>query len=695
VAVEVKVPETKVRIGNISNGQTSVEFTKSLLELLTVDIRNGWNIYDGVLWKRSNVNVSRGRNEVIKLFLDESSAEWLLLLDSDMVFPSDILPRLLISAQQANAKVMGGLCVTVHESIGPYPTLYHLDNFSHEFCRAQLDYPENAILQVSATGAACLLVHREVLEAIRRMHIDNRQWLASQNENDTLKEMLLRGLVNAPSEEFGWFSEHAVIKKAIFPDGTETTKEHWLGEDIDFCLKIGAAGYEVFVDCSLHIGHHKGDRIWYPSDIKDGVGFSRPKIVAVIPVKDQLELTSGIVHQLREQANCDEIVICDNGSGTKTKNWLSSQDDLTVFDCPGWGIHEMWNYGLSHALEKYGDKTHIAFLNNDLKLGDSFLDRLSLALYQNREMVAVCGNYDGRTYSSGVQETVDICANRYDGTGGFAGFAFMVRGEWFAGGYRFPEECKWWFGDNHLLQAIQIGNANTKDIPRKAGIVINADVIHLDGGGKTAGDPMWSKFAEQLEVDRLAYENIWKTYADQQLRNAYDYLCNADSDIREHLPTFVSLCEELEAKKVIELGVRSGVSTIAWLYGVSKTDGHLWSVDINPQPPNINHDRWTFVQGDDLSNEVLEALPSDADVVFIDTDHRYELTKAEIAEYSLRVRAGGVMVFHDVNVKQFDHHELGTEPLYPVRKAVQEWVDAEGLECTMVDNCYGLAVVRL
>jgi predicted O-methyltransferase YrrM/GT2 family glycosyltransferase len=694
--VQVDIPATYVYIGNVSNGYVSAEFTRCLVNMVVEDTRQGWGFWRGALWTRSGVNISERRNNVIRDFL-KTDGEWLLLLDSDMIFPTDVIPRLLFAAMQTNSKAVGGLCVVIDDQLGPRPTLYHLDQSYNSYLRAQLDYPEGALLQVAGTGAACLMVHREVLEAIRTMSLDNRKWLDDvKDDHPIIKDMSQRGLINPPSEEYAWFAEHPVVQRIMSSDGKqEAIKEHWIGEDLAFCMRIGAAGYPIFVDCGLHIGHHKEDRIWWPSDIKEGTGYRQPEIVAVIPVKDRLDLTAGLVNQIREQGKCQEIIVCDNGSGPATKEWLSNQDDVTTLDCPDIGINAMWNKATEYVLDNYSHKTHIAFLNNDLIIGDEFLNRLSLALFRNPEMVAVCGNYDGRVYSDEIQEVKDICANRYDGTGGFAGFAFMVRSEWLASGYRFPDKCMWWYGDNHLMQAIEIGNQTTKDIARKAGIVIGAHVEHIGGGGGTAGDVMWSDFSEQLEKDRIEYEKFWADYGREQFKQAFEYLCQAGTDISEHLPTFLELVLKSEAQTVIELGVRTGVSTIAWLYGLSFTGGHLYSVDIDPAPAGINHENWHFIRGDDLDPRTLEQLPDNADIVFIDTDHRYELTQAEIKEYSQRVVPGGYVVFHDINVKQFDHHVLGSQPLYPVRKAVLEWVEAEDLSITTYENCYGLAIVKL
>jgi predicted O-methyltransferase YrrM len=169
----------------------------------------------------------------------------------------------------------------------------------------------------------------------------------------------------------------------------------------------------------------------------------------------------------------------------------------------------------------------------------------------------------------------------------------------------------------------------------------------------------------------------------------YKRLCETPSDIYEHLPLFVSLCETLDARTVIELGTRSGVSTVAWLHGLPE-DGRLYSVDLDPAP-TIDDERWTFIQGDDLSTEVVEQLPV-ADIVFIDTCHEYEWTLSELNLYRWCVRPGGRIVLHDTELMR----PLGVVgPPYPVKRAVMEFTCAVGWNVRWHRNCWGLAIIEV
>ncbi len=174
--------------------------------------------------------------------------------------------------------------------------------------------------------------------------------------------------------------------------------------------------------------------------------------------------------------------------------------------------------------------------------------------------------------------------------------------------------------------------------------------------------------------------------------DAYRQACEKPSDVRDHLPRFVDMCLELEAKKIIELGTRSGVSTIGWLYGCELTDGHVWSVDVD-QAPEFEHERWTFLRGNDLSREIVRALPVDVDVVFIDTSHDYQQTLAELNTYRWKVRAGGKIVLHDTELA----HPIGVraEPLYPVKTAIEEFCHDNLLTWMNHPECYGLGVIDM
>lgn len=176
------------------------------------------------------------------------------------------------------------------------------------------------------------------------------------------------------------------------------------------------------------------------------------------------------------------------------------------------------------------------------------------------------------------------------------------------------------------------------------------------------------------------------------LFDLYEHARTTPSDIFEHLPVFVGLCRELDATKVIELGTRGGVSTVAWLYGLEGR-GHLWSVDIDPAPA-LPFEHWTFLQGNDLDPAIVNALPDSVDVVFIDTSHAYEQTLAELNVYLHKIRSGGKIVLHDTELRQ--PSGLRThQPPFPVKTAVEEFCFEEDLVWSNRPNCFGLGTIEV
>jgi predicted O-methyltransferase YrrM len=120
-------------------------------------------------------------------------------------------------------------------------------------------------------------------------------------------------------------------------------------------------------------------------------------------------------------------------------------------------------------------------------------------------------------------------------------------------------------------------------------------------------------------------------------------------DITEQMPLlYNAACQQ--GVKVIELGVRSGNSTAAFLAAAEPWDGEVWSVDISPpQVPAHWHELpfWHVLVADDVTPEAVAFCPADADVLFIDTSHYYDHTLAELRLYVPKVRPGGVVLMHD------------------------------------------------
>lgn len=164
------------------------------------------------------------------------------------------------------------------------------------------------------------------------------------------------------------------------------------------------------------------------------------------------------------------------------------------------------------------------------------------------------------------------------------------------------------------------------------------------------------------------------------------------TDIHQHLVTLHGLVTSLKARTVIELGVNTGESTVAFLEAVAVTDGILTSVDQQDLPqtrPMLEAygltARWQFHKMDDIKF-ALEVWPKGklADLIFVDTSHQYAHTKREIDTYEPILRPGGIMVFHDT-VSCYDGVQ---KPINEFRKTRKDW------SYENKTNCNGLWILR-
>jgi len=186
-------------------------------------------------------------------------------------------------------------------------------------------------------------------------------------------------------------------------------------------------------------------------------------------------------------------------------------------------------------------------------------------------------------------------------------------------------------------------------------------------------------------------------FAGNMLRDEYERRAAAPSDIQGHLPFLREQAARFDDGMILELGVRSANSTAALLLGAAKAGGFLVSVDIVcPTFPQwwCELGFWELLIGDDMSAEILARTPQAIDLLFIDTSHAYEHTLAELRTYVPRVRPGGIVLLHDVELEVVP--ELpGPQPPFPVAKAVETFCRETGRTWVTHSGSYGLGVLEV
>lgn len=209
----------RVAVAWLDPGEVTSDFAISLLELYR--LRNQ-RMGDRIT-VRSGGAICRGRNQAIAQFLDNCRHEWLLLVDADMSFEPSAFDVVCDAAHPDKAPVVGGLCFAQEGQLGPFaglmPTLF-LDSNNGGGYTPLWDYPQNRLVEVDATGAAFLLIHRKVLEKVRT-DVGLGRW--------------------------SWFAESPNLNV-----------DNWVSEDVTFCERIKASGFPIHVHTGSRIGHVKG-----------------------------------------------------------------------------------------------------------------------------------------------------------------------------------------------------------------------------------------------------------------------------------------------------------------------------------------------------------------------------------------------------------------------------------------------------
>lgn len=222
-----------VAVGYLHPGDVSAVFSYSLLRAMLYETgRTGTPPYVFAL-RCASGQLVEGRNQVVESFL-ATDAEWLWMVDSDMGFGPATFEQMI---GDGSALAIGALCfgvkrsgdddpVTCAVNLRCFPTIYNFqerdDSVGFE---VQTGYERDARMPAGATGAACFVVHRQVLEDVRA--------------------------------KYGtWFDQITHPKGARF------------SEDMSFWIRVAGAGHELVVDTGVRTSHDKGG-VFFTEDVWD------------------------------------------------------------------------------------------------------------------------------------------------------------------------------------------------------------------------------------------------------------------------------------------------------------------------------------------------------------------------------------------------------------------------------------------
>lgn len=224
-----------VVVGLLDPGHWSACFGLSYRDLCLFDVMSSQRIVRKGGKELRNLcgsgGIVAGRNKVAADFLDHTDGEWLWFIDTDMGYAANTVDRLVNAADRHARPVMGGLCFQLKrqaqgdlyaERTRIAPTVYEYLELETELgFRPIPDYARDQVIRVAATGAACMLIHRDALKKVQRKY------------------------------GAAWFDP---ITHPVGANGQPRT----FSEDLSFCVRLQACDIPVHVDTSVKTTHEKG-----------------------------------------------------------------------------------------------------------------------------------------------------------------------------------------------------------------------------------------------------------------------------------------------------------------------------------------------------------------------------------------------------------------------------------------------------
>lgn len=231
-----KVPS--VELAFIHPGDVSAAFMSSVMRCRDYELMRTQQLFAVRERRARSGSIAKARNEVTTMFL-RSQTEYLWFVDADMGFSRDALQQLLAVADPTERPIVSALCFghrtggfdeeTNSELFETFPTLALWErNDEDEIIgfNTAVDYPRGKVCEVDTSGAACVLIHRSVLERIQAAEGDN------------------------------WWSQlpHPLRSEPF-------------GEDTSFFLRVADLGVRVFAHAGVRTSHDKGgvfltERVW-------------------------------------------------------------------------------------------------------------------------------------------------------------------------------------------------------------------------------------------------------------------------------------------------------------------------------------------------------------------------------------------------------------------------------------------------
>ncbi len=123
------------------------------------------------------------------------------------------------------------------------------------------------------------------------------------------------------------------------------------------------------------------------------------------------------------------------------------------------------------------------------------------------------------------------------------------------------------------------------------------------------------------------------------------------SDNKHKLYTYLyDKIKNINDIKILEFGVREGVSTKLFVSLAEKNNGKVFSVDLDDYSNLINSITWKFIQSRDDNFELIKSkIDNEFDVILLDSQHEANHVKNIIYNYYDLLKKGGYFFIDDIS----------------------------------------------
>ena len=218
-------------VGYIHNGDLKARFVRSLLTFMAYDAAHRQTIKQ-LPYECESCDIVANRNRVVQNFLEKSGgAEWLLFVDTDIVFTPEHVYQLLDAAHRETAPMVSGLYHGFLSPDYPWPLPFAFDVTDNGEFRSVIQI-DTGMQRVMGFGMGFCLINRGLLEKVAEAHKAN---------------------------PWRWFGRDSATIGGL---------PTYLGEDLTLCKRASDLGFPLYLHAGVRVGHLKSQLITFDSFVE-------------------------------------------------------------------------------------------------------------------------------------------------------------------------------------------------------------------------------------------------------------------------------------------------------------------------------------------------------------------------------------------------------------------------------------------